>query len=205
MNIRLRRLYGSLSILFFLSGSSAAWTQDPATPLNITPVVEKKVKTLPPGDLYWRVETVPTMKQAEDAAGEFSLVTERHGRVWLFTLGAAGEQTPGATKLADVGPLPPTHANIYLLRVNEATGPRGALTPVHKHDGSEAFFVLDGEQSVRTVHGTQIIKAGQPEAGHGAGMVMQVGSSGEEDLRSLVLFVVDAEKPFSTPAEFPAE
>ena len=110
-----------------------------------------------------------------------------------------------ATKLADVGPLHPVDAKIYLLRVNEATGPRGALTNVHYHDGSEAFFVLSGEQSIRTVHGTQVVKAGQPEAGHGARMIMQVGSSGAEELRSLVLFVVDADKPFSTPAQFPSE
>lgn len=188
--------------------SSPAFTAEPASPappLAVKPLVDKKVTTLPQGDLYWRVETLPNLSAAKAAAGEYGLVAERAGKVWLFTLGPKGGATPGATKLADVGPLPPTRAQVYLLRVNEATGPRGALTPVHKHDGSEAFFVLAGEQSIRTAHGTQIVKAGQPEAGHGAGMVMQVGSSGADDLHSLVLFVVDAEKPFSTPAEFPRQ
>lgn len=186
---------------------TAAWSAEPAanatTPLTVTPLVEKKVTTLPSGDLYWRVETLPSLAEAQAAATEYSLVTERAGKFWLFTLGPRGGSTAGAIKLADVGPLPPTTARIYLLRINEATGPRGALTNVHKHDGSEAFFVLEGEQSIRTVHGTQVVKAGQPEAGHGSGMVMQVGSSGADNLRSLVMFVVDAEKPFSTPAEFP--
>jgi hypothetical protein len=188
--------------------TSPAWSAEPASPalpLDVKPLVDKKVTSLPPGDLYWRVETLPSLAAARAAAGEYGLVAERAGKVWLFTLGPRGGATPGATRLAEVGPLPPTHATVYLLRVNEATGPRGALTPVHKHDGSEAFFVLAGEQSIRTVHGTQVVKAGQPEAGHGAGMVMQVGSSGAQDLQSLVLFVVDAEKPFSTPAEFPKE
>lgn len=185
----------------------AAWGVDTAgalPPLKVTPLVEKKVTTLPAGPLYWRVETLPAQAAAA-AATPYSLVAERAGKVWLFTLGPKGGATPGATKLADVGPLPPTSAKVYLLRVNEATGPRGSLTPVHKHDGSEAFYVLAGEQSIRTTHGTQVVKAGQPEAGHGAGMVMQVGSSGADDLQSLVLFVVDAEKPFSTPATFPAQ
>jgi hypothetical protein len=31
---------------------------------------------------------------------------------------------------------------------------------------------------------------------------MQVWSSGREDLHSLVMFVVDAARPFSTPAKF---
>lgn len=198
-----------MRVIFVLLASwfvSAAAGGEPARatiPLTVTPLVEKKVATLPPGDLFWRVETLPTLEKALAAATEYSLVTERAGKVWLFTLGPKGGSTPDATKLADVGPLPPTAAKIYLLRVNEASGPRGALTNIHKHDGSEAFFVLEGEQSIRTAHGTQVVKAGQPEAGHGSGMVMQVGSSGADHLRSLVMFVVDAEKPFSTPAEFP--
>ena len=196
-------------ILFLLAISATpAWSAEPASavpPLTVKPLVDRKVTSLPPGDLYWRVETLPSLEKAKAAATVYSLYTERAGKAWLFTLGPKGGATPGATKLADVGPLPPTHAQVYLLRVNEATGPRGAVTPVHKHDGSEAFYVLSGEQSIRTLHGTQVVKAGQPEAGHGAGMIMQVGSTGAEDLQSLVLFVVDAEKPFSTPAEFPKE
>ena len=46
------------------------------------------------------------------------------------------------------------------------------------------------------------VKVGQPEAGHGAGMVMQVSSSGTKDLLSLVMFVLDATKPFSSAATF---
>ena len=42
-----------------------------------------------------------------------------------------------------------------------------------------------------------------PEAGHGADMSMQVSSSGTADLHALVMFAVDASKPFSTPARFP--
>jgi hypothetical protein len=34
-------------------------------------------------------------------------------------------------------------------------------------------------------------------------MPMQVSSSGSTDLHALVMFVVDATKPFSSPATFP--
>ena len=47
------------------------------------------------------------------------------------------------------------------------------------------------------------VVAGQPAAGHGADMPMQVSSSGSGDLLSLVMFVVDANRPFSSPATFP--
>lgn len=77
------------------------------------------------------------------------------------------------------------------------------MTPVHTHPGSEAFYVLAGEQSIRSPHGVMRVKVGQPEAGHGADMPMQVSSSGTSDLVSLVMFVVDATRPFSSPAKMP--
>ena len=63
--------------------------------------------------------------------------------------------------------------------------------------------MLSGEQSIRGAHDTQRVQAGQPEPGHGADMAMQVSSSGTIDLHSLVMFVVDADKPFSSPATLP--
>ena len=171
--------------------------------LAIKPLAEKKVSTLPTGDLFWRVENFPALDQARSAASEWALVAESAGKVWLFTLGPAGGSSPGGAKLADVGPIPRIAAAEYLLRINEASGPPGAVTPVHSHPGSEAFFVLAGEQSIRGAHGTMVVKAGQPEAGHGPAMPMQVSSSGATNLHSLVMFVVDAGKPFSSPATLP--
>jgi hypothetical protein len=47
------------------------------------------------------------------------------------------------------------------------------------------------------------VAAGKAEAGHGADTPMQASSSGSEDLRALIMFVVDASKPFSRPATMP--
>ena len=172
-------------------------------PLIVKPLAEKKVVELPAGKLFWRIENFPAIEEARAAAGAWSLVAESAGKIWLFTLGPAGEASAGGTKVAEVGPIGRVAAPEYLLQVNEATGPRGSVTPVHTHPGSEAFFVLAGEQSIRSPHGVMRVKVGQPEAGHGADMPMQVSSSGKEDLHSLVMFVVDATKPFSSPATFP--
>ena len=38
--------------------------------------------------------------------------------------------------------------------------------------------------------------------GHGADMAMEVFSAGTSDLDQLVMFVVDATRPFSSPAKF---
>ena len=167
------------------------------------PLAEKKVEELPAGPLFWRIENFAALPQAQAAAGPWSLVAESAGSVWLFTLGPAGGSSAGGTMVAEVGPIPRVVASQYLLRIMEVSGPPGSISPVHTHPGSEAFFVLAGEQSIRSPHGLMLVKVGQAEAGHGADMPMQVSSSGSTDLHALVMFVVDATKPFSSPAKFP--
>jgi len=169
-------------------------------PLVIKPLAEKKVSELPSGQLFWQVETFGSLEQATAAAGQWSLVAESAGKVWLFTLGSAGGSPSKGTKVAEIGPIPRVSANEYLLRINGASGPSGSVTRVHSHPGSEAFFVLTGEQSIRSADGVKRVEAGHGEAGEGAGMAMQVSSSGSTDLHALVMFVVDASKPFSAPA-----
>jgi len=188
-----------LAALWFANATTAFAQQ----PLVIKPLAERKVVELPAGELFWRIETVDTRAQAEALAGPWSLVAEAAGKTWLFTLGGSGGSTAGATRVAEVGPIPRVQAAEYLLRINDASGPPGSVTPVHSHPGSEAFYVMDGEQSIRGAHGTLHVKAGQAEPGHGADMAMQVSSSGTGDLHALVMFVVDAGRPFSTPATLP--
>ena len=182
----------------------------------VKPVAEKKVKQLPAGPLYWWVENFPTLAQARAATGPdrwnpntvsydgaTSLTAEVAGKVWLFTLGPKGGSTPGGTKVAEVGPVPVIAASEYLLRVNHGYGPPGARTPVHTHPGSEAFYVVAGRLGQRTPHGVSHAEAGRTMNGHSADMPMQVFNSGTTDLTALIMFVVDATRPFSMPAKFP--
>ena len=171
--------------------------------LAIKPLAERKVLELPPGQLFWRIENFDSMADANAAAGPWSLVAESAGKVWLFTLGSSGNSSAKAAKIAEVGPIPRINATQYLLRINDASGPPGSVTAVHSHPGSEAFFVLTGEQSIRGPNGTMHVMAGHAEAGQGAENAMQVSSSGTTDLHALVMFVVDASKPFSSPATIP--
>ena len=171
--------------------------------LVIKPLAERKVLELPPGELFWRIENFNSLVEANAAAGPWSLVAESAGKVWLFTLGSSGNSSAKAAKIAEVGPIPRINATQYLLRINDASGPPGSATSVHSHPGSEAFFVLTGEQSIRGAHGTMRVKAGHAEAGQGAENAMQVSSTGTTDLHALVMFIVDAGKPFSSPATIP--
>lgn len=170
--------------------------------LDIKPVAEKKLKELPGGPLYWQLETFPTPAEAQAAAGPTSLAAEIAGKVWLFTLGPKDGATGRGSKVAEIGPVPAITASEFLLRINRAGGPPGAKTPVHTHPGSEAFYVLAGRLGQRTLHGVSHADAGQTMNGHGADTPMEVFSAGTTDLDQIVLFVVDATRPFSSPAKF---
>lgn len=169
----------------------------------ITTVAEQRVEHLAiERPLYWRIETFSDAASALAHKNSYALAASVDGRHWLFTLGAKGGATPGGTKVTEIGPIPVPSAKTYLLRINHAGGPTGAATPVHTHPGAEAIYVLNGEVTQRTRHGVET--AGPREAlnAHGAEMVMQLSSSGRASLSQLVMFVVDADRPFSPPAKF---
>jgi quercetin dioxygenase-like cupin family protein len=168
---------------------------------TVTSIAEKKIAHLPAGPLYWRIESFPTLAQAKAAEAPTSLSAEVAGKAWLFTLGAPGGSTPGGA--AEIGPLsPPADTAEYLLRVNYVRGPSGAATAVHTHPGFETFYVLSGGLSQKTSTGVLRVEAGRSSTGAAPGTAMQVSSSGATDLSAFVMFVLDAAKPFSTPAKF---
>ncbi|MPZ39025.1 MAG: cupin domain-containing protein [Rhizobiales bacterium] len=174
-----------------------------AQQLTIKPVAEKKVKQLPAGPLFWTIEIFPLLAQAQAGAGATGLAAEVSGKAWLFTLGPKGAPSAGANRVAEIGPVPLVTAPEYLLRINHAGGPPGVKTPVHTHPGSEAFYVLAGRLGQRTPHGVTYADASQSMNGHGPDTPMVVFSDGMTDLDQLVMFVVDATKPFSSPANMP--
>ncbi len=171
-----------------------------AQQFSVKPLAEKKLRQLPPGPLYWRVETVSSVEQAKAAERPTAFVVEVAGKVWLLTLAAPGGSTAGAAKLAEIGPVPRLDAPEYLLRVNLGSGPPGAKTPVHTHPGSESFYVVTGRLGQKTPQGESQVDAGGTMSGKGADIPMEVASVGTADLQALVMFVVDATRPFSSHA-----
>ena len=165
----------------------------------VTPLAEKKIVELPSGPLYWQVENFPTLAEAEAAAGPTALAAEAEGKVWLFTLGSEGNVRPGGAKVAEIGPVPRITAPEYLLRINSGIAPPGAKTSVHTHPGPEAFYVLSGQLTQKTPKGVYVLEAGDTMTGQ-PDTPMEVSSSGTTELRELIMFVVDASKPFSSPA-----
>ena len=183
---------------------------------NVKPVVEMRLKQLPGGPLHWRIETFPTLAEAQAAASAFrwnpdtvsydgspALAAEVAGKAWLFTLGPPGGATPGGTRVAEVGPVPVISAPEYLLRVNHGSGPPGSKTPLHSHPGSEAFYVVAGRLGQKTPDGVHHVDEGMTMNGHEPDVPMEVFNAGSADLTASIMFVVDATRPFSVPAKLP--
>jgi len=205
MERRLVLVVAVLVLVTSLLSPAAVAQQDlPAGSLALKVLAEKKVAALPAGRprLYWRVENFPSLAQAQAAAGPMGLAAEAAGKAWLFTLAPKGGSSAGGTKVAEVGPLSPVVAPAYLLRINDGSGPPGSITVVHTHPGTEAFYVLTGELCIRTPQGVLRVPAGRTEAGPGADTVVQISSCGSTNLYELIMFVVDATRPFSSPATF---
>jgi uncharacterized protein (TIGR02246 family) len=155
----------------------------------------------PAAPLFWHLDRYPTRAAAEAARRAHGTVVEAHGRVWLFTLadstwrptaGAAGE------RVARVGPLPVTPGRMYAAHYLEGVVPVGARTPVHRHAGPEAWYVLAGAQCLETPDGARVVRAGEsfvvPE-----GPPMALVGTGTVTRRTLGLVLHDAAQPWSIP------
>lgn len=178
----------------------------PPGTLTIRVLAEKRVLQLPDGPLFWRIEnygdaTVSNLAKAQAVAGLWGLAAEFEGKIWLFRLGPPSGST-GGRAVAEVGPVPRVAAPEYLLRINTPSGPPGASTIVHTHPGSEGIYVLKGVLCFRTPQGVTRVAAGRSDTGPVPFVPSQVSSCGSTGLSGFVMFVVDATKPFSTPAAF---
>lgn len=167
----------------------------------VTKMAEKTVPELPEGELFWHVETFDAIDAAMSAAGEYSLTAEFDDKAWLFTLADRSASGMGGTPVTSIGPVPRIDAPEFLLRVNSATAPVGAKTSIHTHPGPEAFLILSGQLTQKTPFGMHVLNAGGTMPGV-PDQAMEVISTGDEELRELIMFVVDPTRPFSEKTQF---
>src|SRR5215472_8465549 len=100
-------------------------------------IATKTFRSLPSGDLTWRVETFVDLSAARRAETSLSVVAEARGKVWLLTIGLKGARTPGATFVTEVGPLLIPAASEYEMIVLDGDLPTNSNVLVHTHSGPE--------------------------------------------------------------------
>ncbi len=159
--------------------------------------VEHQVTSLPAGPLYWQVETFPTFAEANAAATQYSMTLEAEGRGWLFTLGHQGDQTPGATHLAEIGPLPVPDAPNYLLQLSYQSRAGKVVGTEHTHPGVESWYMFAGEQTVQlpTLDQELSVSAGQGLMGPPANTPLRIINTSPQERRAFNLFVLDYTAP----------
>ncbi len=148
--------------------------------------------------LYWYLDVYPTRTAAEAARRSRGTVAEAHGRVWLFTIADAAWQAVGGERVARVGPLPVTTGRRYAAHYLEGVVPAAARTPVHRHPGPEAWFVLEGTQCLETPDGFTVVRAGESFV-VAEGKPMLLTGAAPSIRRSLALVLHDAAQPWTIP------
>jgi quercetin dioxygenase-like cupin family protein len=156
------------------------------------------VGQLDPDMAFWHVETFPTRAAADKARGSRATVVEAFDKVWLLTIARSGAKTPGATPVAEIGPLPVKPGTSYTAQFMEAVFRPGMKTRVHSHSGAEAWYTLSGETCLETPQGTMTGRVGGSHVIVPAGPPMQLTATGSETRRSLVLILHDSSRPHTT-------
>ena len=151
--------------------------------------------------LYWHIERYPTRQAAGRApiADRRSTVVESFGKIWVFTIAPFEWRSEHGEPFARVGPLPLVDAQQFAAVYMEAVFEPGMRSVVHRHDGAEAWFTLEGSQCLETPEGKLEQSAGDPGVVVPAALPMMLTGTGTGPRRSLVLILQDATKPRSTP------
>lgn len=192
----LRTVIAAAAIGAIAAGSALAQSKGKFV---VTKMAEKTVSELPDGELFWHVENFGSLEEAAAAAGDYSLAAEFDDKAWLFTLDDRKAGDMGGTPVTSIGPVPRIDSQEFLLRINSATAPVGAKTTIHTHPGPEAFLVLSGQLTQLTPHGKHVLNAGATMPGV-PDQAMEVHSTGDEELRELIMFIVDPSRPFAQEA-----
>lgn len=161
----------------------------------------EQMEHLPAGPLFWHLYTYPSLHAASQAQQKFGgVAAEAFGKAWLFKIADRTWQPDRGEQVAVIGPLEVPPAKQYEARYLEAVLPPGRPgTPVHRHPGPEAWYVLSGAQCMQTPNRSEIVRA------HGtaliaAGVPMRESFPFNETVSHLVLVLYDASQPWRTKA-----
>jgi quercetin dioxygenase-like cupin family protein len=138
--------------------------------------------------LFWHIAEFADLPAAETEARQhrWSKVVSAYGRIWLLVIGARDEPVSSDKRGAVIGPMNVPSVGTISVRILTSTFPPGMRTRVHMHPGSEAFYVIDGEQCVETPTVRHRITAGHSYIVQ-SGTHVQAAARGRKSLVALIL------------------
>jgi quercetin dioxygenase-like cupin family protein len=156
---------------------------------------------LPAEPLFWHIYSYPDVQTAERARGTSTgTAVESLGKAWLFKIAPASWKPSHGRREATIGPLSIVPGVTYVARYMESIIPPGpGGTPVHRHPGPEAWYLVDGMQCIRTPGRTIVLHAGETAFVPG-GVPMTLAHSKTKTRRALVLVLQDSSQPWMTKA-----
>jgi len=159
------------------------------------------LKSLPSAPLFWHIYSYPNLQAAKHAERKpVGTAVESLGRAWLFNIAPANWKPTVGKREAVIGPLIVVPGKTYVARYMESIIPPGpGGTPVHRHPGPEAWYLLAGVQCIRTPGKTVFLHAGETAFVAG-GVPMTLTHSQSMTRRALVLVLQDASQPWMTKA-----
>jgi quercetin dioxygenase-like cupin family protein len=163
-------------------------------------IINQAVGQLPEGAVFWHLYAFPTRAAAEAAKPARGTVVEAFGKIWLFSIAAAGWRASGGERVAEIGPLPVRPETKYTAQYMESTFRPGMTAPPHRHPGPEAWYTLSGETCLETPQGKTVSRPGGEHVIIPAGLPMHLTATGSEMRRSLVLVLHDSAQPAGIPA-----
>ncbi|SAL62858.1 hypothetical protein [Caballeronia humi] len=162
---------------------------------------EEHLQALPPTPLFWHIDRFASRSTAEAVKTKNGTVVDILGQVWLFTIADQSWRSSAGEHVADVGPLKLPAAKSFMATYMEGNFKPGMQSTVHRHPGTEAWFVLSGAQCLETPHGEQIGRPGAPPVIVPPGIPMLLTGIGKEQGHWLVLILMDATMPRGSPAD----
>jgi quercetin dioxygenase-like cupin family protein len=154
------------------------------------------VGVLPKSPVFWHLYVYPDRSAAEALKPAKGTVVQAFGKTWLFAIASADWRPASGERVAVVGPLPNEVGRTYSARYLEATIPPGQHTPIHRHAGPEAWYLLSGAQCLETPEGITVMRAGQSAVVR-EGPPMMLSSVGTETRHGFTLILHDASKPWT--------
>jgi quercetin dioxygenase-like cupin family protein len=150
---------------------------------------------LPGRQVYWHLYAFPTPAAAEESAGTRGTAVEAFGRTWLFAVAGEEWRPSGGTRVSVLGPLAVEADRPYSARYLKSTLVPGLQTRVHRHEGPELWYVVEGAQCLETRAGRTVVTPGDTATAP-AGTAMQLSNFGPDTSRALLLILHESDRPW---------